>query len=361
MNKTPSTDSTGQKRALWQRLLPILGGLVVALVLFGWILPQFIDYDAVFRAIGEIDTVEWIILLAVALVRFIPEGWVYVAAQPGLSTRQGTLLFVVAETLSNVPPGGLDLVSRFQMTRSWGFAASEATSATIASWVFASLAKLVLPIAATLFLALRHVKDETLDLVAIVSLAAVIGGATLVVLVIRSDRLAGTVGRLLGSIIRRVASIFRKEVRTDFGSLVLEFREQAATVLKTRTLMGLGAGLAAKVASFLVLLLAVRSVGIDADTVHWTVVFAAFSVVMALSVIPIFNLPGITEIALIGILNLAAPDATDQVAAAVFVYRILTWLAPIPFGGLAFNAWRQQVRETGDRDLLDAFDSSGEG
>ena len=158
-----------------------------------------------------------------------------------------------------------------------------------------------------------------------------------------------------------IAKMFRKDVKTDFGALVLEFRDQASPVLRTRVLIGLGAGLAARITAFVVLLLAVRSVGLDADAVHWTVVFGAFSIVMALTVIPIFNLPGITEIILIGVLNVAVPGATDQVAAAVFVYRILTWLAPIPFGGLAFNAWRRQVRESGDRDLLDAFDSPVEG
>ena len=33
----------------------------------------------------------------------------------------------------------------------------------------------------------------------------------------------------------------------------------------------------------------------------------------------------------------------DQVAAAVFVYRILIWLLPIPFGGVAFTRWREEV------------------
>jgi hypothetical protein len=42
----------------------------------------------------------------------------------------------------------------------------------------------------------------------------------------------------------------------------------------------------------------------------------------------------------------------------VFVYRILTWLTPIPFGGLAFTRWRDEVRATGKTELLDAFDDS---
>lgn len=37
-------------------------------------------------------------------------------------------------------------------------------------------------------------------------------------------------------------------------------------------------------------------------------------------------------------------------------YRILTWLLPIPFGGFAFNRWRDSVRKAGHDDLLEAFD-----
>lgn len=89
------SDQSGQNRAaaekapLWKRLLPILGGLAIVVFVFGWVLPQFIDYESAFRAIGKIDAFEWIVLIIVAVIRFIPEGWLFVAAQPALNTKQG--------------------------------------------------------------------------------------------------------------------------------------------------------------------------------------------------------------------------------------------------------------------------------
>jgi len=44
-----------QKQPLWKRLLPAVLGLGIVIILFGWVLPQFIDYDAVFRSIGAIS------------------------------------------------------------------------------------------------------------------------------------------------------------------------------------------------------------------------------------------------------------------------------------------------------------------
>lgn len=322
-------------------------------------LPQFIDYEAVFRAIGTISAFEWVVLIAVALVRFIPEGWVYVTAQPGLSLSQGTQLFLVSETLTNIPPGGLDLVARYQMSKSWGFSTGEATSATVASWVFTTLSKLVLPIAAVLFLAIRRVRNDELDLLAIIAFALVAVGSVVLYLVLRSPDLAGRVGDMLGRFVHRVSGIFRREVHTDFRQLVLEFREQSSALLRQQTPIGTVAGVTARIASFLVLLLALRFVGIDDGQLHWTIAFAAFAATMALTVIPIFNMPGIAEAILIATFNAAAGGgAADQVAAAVFVYRILTWLTPIPFGGIAFTRWRDQIRATGKTELLDAFDDS---
>lgn len=128
-------------------------------------------------------------------------------------------------------------------------------------------------------------------------------------------------------------------------------------MLRTRTHRGLLAGLTARFTAFAVFIIAVRAVGIGQDDVSWTVGFAAFATVMALTVIPIFNMPGLTEVVLISVLTAyAGKEFSDEIAASVFIYRVLTWLLPIPFGGFAFNRWRDTVRKAGHEDLLEAFD-----
>jgi hypothetical protein len=159
-------------------------------VLVRWVLSQFIDYEAVFRAMGNISGFEWVVLLVVAAVRFSPEGWISIAAQPGLTTGQGTKLFLVAETLSNVPPGGLDLISRFQMTRTWGFTAASSTSATIAGWVFTSLSKIALPIIAIALLAIDRIQDDDLNALALPATVVAVVGTLGIGLVLRSPKLA---------------------------------------------------------------------------------------------------------------------------------------------------------------------------
>ncbi len=225
------------------------------------------------------------------------------------------------------------------------------------SWIFATAAKLMMPIGAVLLLATRRIQNDDLDLLAVIALVMVVVGAVLLYLVLRSPELAERVGRALGRFVRWAAGLFRKEVTTDFGRLVSTFREQSADVIRSGWLVGISASLTGQLLAFLLLLLSLRFVGIGADALHWQVAFGAAAAVAAVSVIPIFNVPGIGEAILIIVFNGAVgPESSDQVAAAVFVFRVLSWLAPIPFGAVIFSRWRQWVREHGQADLLEAFD-----
>ena len=86
-----------------------------------------IDFPA---TIGQITLVEWLVLIALAAVRLIPEAWIYQAALPGISFGRSMTTFLVTASLNNVPPGGLDLVARYQMARSWGVSVTGASTAT---------------------------------------------------------------------------------------------------------------------------------------------------------------------------------------------------------------------------------------
>ncbi len=72
-------------RPQWRRLLrPLL--LVAALVIvFGWLLPQFIDYQDVWEALGQLDGWELVVLLGLGLTRVLSEALMYRAPfLPGL-------------------------------------------------------------------------------------------------------------------------------------------------------------------------------------------------------------------------------------------------------------------------------------
>ena len=72
------------RQPLWRRLRrPALMIAALALV-FGWLLPQFIDYEEVWDALTELDGWEVVVLLGLGLARVPTEALTYRAFLPGL-------------------------------------------------------------------------------------------------------------------------------------------------------------------------------------------------------------------------------------------------------------------------------------
>jgi uncharacterized membrane protein YbhN (UPF0104 family) len=99
-------------------------------------------------------------------------------------------------------------------------------------------------------------------------------------------------------------------------------------------MLAFGAAVGAKLAWFVVLELSLWAVGIGWDVLPPATVLTAMAIVAIVALVPIVpGGVGITEIAYIGLLTaVAGVEYTDQITAAVMLYRIAQWLAPIPIG-----------------------------
>ena len=77
MMETPP--AVAVRSPLRRALRPALGLVALALV-FGWLLPQFIDYQEVWEALAELDGREVAVLLGLALARVPTEALMYRAS-----------------------------------------------------------------------------------------------------------------------------------------------------------------------------------------------------------------------------------------------------------------------------------------
>jgi putative heme transporter len=83
-------------------------------------------------------------------------------------------------------------------------------------------------------------------------------------------------------------------------------------------------------------------VGVSNDAVGWAEVLAVFAFARLATAIPLTpGGAGIVEVVLIGGL-VAAGGAKPEVAAAVLVYRALTWALPILVGIICYLWWRRR-------------------
>ncbi|HKO83409.1 MAG TPA: YbhN family protein, partial [Actinomycetota bacterium] len=133
----------------------------------------------------------------------------------------------------------------------------------------------------------------------------------------------------------------RRPGRPDWERGAVAFRAEAITLLRRRWHWLTLTTLASHLSLFLVLLLALRHVGISEAEVSWVEALAAFALVRLLSAVPITpGGLGVVELGLAATLVLAGGEEA-QVVAAVLVFRLLTFLLPIPIGAFTWWMWRR--------------------
>jgi putative heme transporter len=118
-----------------------------------------------------------------------------------------------------------------------------------------------------------------------------------------------------------------------------------------------GASLVSHISLFLVLLLALRHVGVSGAQVSWAEALGAFAFIRFLSALPITpGGLGIIELGLSAALAYAGGPRVEVVA-AVLVFRAVTYLVQIPFGAITYAYWQHSDRwkrpQGGEDTMLD--------
>jgi uncharacterized protein (TIRG00374 family) len=204
-----------------------------------------------------------------------------------------------------------------------------------------TLAKVLLPVVAVVGLLVTGRQGGLLGLLTVagvVVLTLVLGGA---IGALRSDASTRAFGARLDAWRRRIPLVRRRTPSGRLADRLSHFRAETIGLLRRRwksltlwTLVG-------HTSVFIVLLVALRAVGVGADDVDVVEAFAAWTLTRLLTAIPITpGGIGIVELGLTGAL-VAAGGQNDAVVAAVLLYRLLTWLPPILVGAPAAVFWRR--------------------
>jgi uncharacterized protein (TIRG00374 family) len=96
---------------------------------------------------------------------------------------------------------------------------------------------------------------------------------------------------------------------------------------------------------YVVLLIALRHVGVSEAEVSWIRVLAAFAFVRLISALPITpGGLGVVELGYAAALSIGVDDTTRaQIVAAILVFRFITYFLPIPFGTASYLIWRRNT------------------
>jgi uncharacterized protein (TIRG00374 family) len=311
--------------------------------MFWYMLGHLADFSEVRGAIGDMTSIELLTLGLLAAWNLVTYWLVMVAVTPGLTYPQAMVLTESTTAVANTVPGGSAIAMglTYAMLGSWGFSKSRSTLAVLVSGIWNNFAKLGLPVLALALLALQGEASAgriTAGLFGIIALAVSI---TLFALMLRREAFARRAGEGAARVATRIRRWLKKGPAEGWGDATVKFRARTIGLVRHSGLRLTASTVVSHLSLFLVLLVALRHIGVSEREVAWTEVLAVFAFVRLLTAIPITpGGLGVVELGMIAGLSTAGGERAEVVA-AVLIYRILTYVLPIPFGLATYVFWRR--------------------
>jgi uncharacterized membrane protein YbhN (UPF0104 family) len=338
------------KRKRLIRVAQVAVSLVIIVGIFAFAIPKIAHYGDVWKAVQNMTWLEITSLIAMSLFNIFTYWPQMTASMPGLTLAQAAVNNQSTTSIANTLPGGGWIATgvAYTMYRSWGFTNAEIGLTTIVTGIWNTFVKLIMPVIALIALAATGRASGSLIVPTVIGI---------VVLVVAIGLFAGmlaekSVARAVGGGLGKVASLVRKPFHrpaVHWGEAGARFRHQTIELIAKRWVPLSFYSLLSHFGLYLVLLLALRNVGVSEKEVNWAQVLGVFAFVRLISLVPITpGGVGLVELGYIGALYVAGKNHADvpldvfkaQITAAVLVFRTLTFVLQIPLGALTYGIWR---------------------
>jgi len=340
----PAGFDAKKKRAAVIQLIIALAFIVI---IFGWLLPQVIDYEEIFNAIGELEAWQFVVLFIAGVIVWLPEGWLYSLLVPTLKWRQGVAAWVASTGVGTTIPA-MDLVVRYGMYRSWGAPPERAMLGIFLSGIFDNIVKFSLPVISVIALIAFGVVDLPGWILVVALIAGLIVAGTLVVVigVSRSVRFAEWLGRTGESFANWLLRLLKREPMQGTADRIVGVRDAAISTVSSVWGRAFLASAMGKLWTYVILMIALRFAEIPPDVISATQAFVVWTLVLLVQSIPLTpGGVGFVEAAYIAMFSaIAGPEYATQIGVAVALYRAAQWALPIPVGWMVVGWWRIEIK-----------------
>jgi hypothetical protein len=267
-------------------------------------------------------------LNAVPLSRFVP----------GLGLARSMQNDVAANVTGTIAPPPADVVVRVAMFRSWRVNPVDGMAGVTLNMLVFYAVRFLAPALGLLVLAYQGVESAQL-VSALLSALVAVGILVALVLVARGDAFASWLGRTAGRIAARVRDGVDPE---SWAGAVVDFRGRMAQTLRSGLAPSMAALVGMVLADSLILLMALRFVGVGPAVLSWTEIVGGFLLVYPLTLMPLFGL-GVLDAALVAAWTATAGTEWEaEIVAALVVWRSVTILGPLAAGGITLALWRRR-------------------
>lgn len=348
----------GFKEKYWpyvKPLLLLLVGLLAARIIIGLI--GSIDWAAVWNSITLLPIASIALLLGLLALRQSFNAIPLTRFVAGLTLGRSVQNDLSAFVIGTVAPPPSDVVLRVSMFRSWRIDPIEGMAGVTLNVLTFYVVRFAAPLIGVVLLIFGEISRGQVWLAlgsGLVALVILVG----LISISRGDRLAHLIGYTSGKIARRFKSTVQPQKWAD---AVVDFRGLVGDRVKSGIAPSLGALIAMVLTDSLMVLVALRAVGVSNADLPVIEVIGAFMLLYPLTLFPLAGF-GLLDASLIAVwVGITGTDFEPQLVAALIIWRVFSLLVPLAAGGGTLLLWRRSVRKSGqDQDQDQGSGTSAE-
>ena len=318
-------------------------------IVFGVILPRFVDYRQVLDALQGLSLQDFLVVGIFGLIAWVLTGAIFTALIPGLGLVRGLDAYLILTGIgASIPLGPWNMAVLWVVIRGWGRPVSTTTGGILLYGIFDQLSRFGLMFIAGIVLVVAESAGRVAVENALIVGYLVLGGVLFVglgvglILVVRSERLARKLGHLAERVIGAVLRRFGRAVPDVEGALV-RFRITLGDTVRERGLVAFLVAMASKLAWFVLMLVSMRVVGITERELPASIILAGVAGVFVITVLPIApGGAGVPEVLYISFFTAYTGGADSSViTAGVMLFRAFQWALPIPLAWILLGMSRR--------------------
>lgn len=319
-----------------QKLVRVTLTLLLVYLIFGVLIPSFASYQDVWDALTSLEPEALLVLAGLTLVVESCKAGSYALLIPPLRFGPAFLAQESAAVVSNTVPGPSGTAARYLTYRKYGISSEDFGQSYVVNSAWGNAIPLILPSVGLALLSLQEDIPRNVLILALIGLVVSGIGIGLAVMVMRSESFAYRLGERFGRLLNWARGLVRRPPEEQVGQAVVRFRFDVLDTVRAHWAGLTSLILLREISTYLVLLTSLRALGAERVDLTALEVFAVYTVVRLATLVEITpGNVGISEALYISALTWASDGKdADTIVAAVFVFRMFTYLGPIVVGGL---------------------------
>lgn len=326
------------------RRVATLAAVALVVVLAARALVGTVDSSEVGDALGRLRAGQLVLLVVGLLLRQTLSAAPLTFFVPGLGIVRAVQNDQAAYLVSTAAPPPADLAMRLALFRSWGVAPTTGAAGTVMNTLAFYVMRFAVPALGLVLLTTVTGYEPEASVPALGCACLSVALVVLAVVVARGSdvlvRLAGRAGRLAE---RVRPSLDTSAWTTGAASFATLLREH----LRRSFVLAVGCQLLMVLVDGLLLVLAIRAVGVTADQVSVELVLGAFLLAYPLTLLPLAGLGALDAVVAATLVAAAGPVVEPEVLAGLAAWRGVTLLVPLALGVAAVGHWRLAGNDDG--------------